>query len=156
MVIPLVLLAAACKGAAPTLTEQQTAAIADTVRQAADAYMRDIRALDFERVNGAYSADLVWAENGVLAVNRDSLTTAWRQVFATWRTVTRGEWKDIRVRVLGPDAAVITAGFDLAAQDTAGAPIGTRGVWTAVYVRTDAGWKIAYAHESYVSVASQQ
>ena len=152
MFLPLIVVAAACQRPAPTLTEQQQAAIADTIRQLADTYMQDIRAVDFDRVMAAYGPELVWAENSVLAANRDSLVTAWRAILATWREVTRAAWGGTHVKVLGPDAAVISAAFDWAGVDTVGAAMGTRGAWTAVYVRTDAGWKIAHAHESWVPV----
>lgn len=155
MILPLMLLVAtACQPAATELTEEQRAAIADTVRQLADTFFEDFRALDFDRAMAPYGSELVWAENGVLAANRDSLDTAWRGLFASTQEVTSGDWGEVHVKVLGPDAAVFTATFDWAGVDTSGAQIGNPGVWTTVWLRTDEGWKIVHGHESYPTTES--
>ncbi|NIM49961.1 MAG: DUF3225 domain-containing protein [Gemmatimonadales bacterium] len=150
MILPLMLLvAAACQPATTELTEEQRAAIADTVRQLADTFFEDFRALDFDRAMAPWASELVWAENGVLGANRDSLDTVWRGMFASIQEVTSGDWGEVHVKVLGPDAAVFSATFDWAGVDTSGAQIGTAGVWTTVWLRTDEGWKIVHGHESF-------
>jgi ketosteroid isomerase-like protein len=139
----------ACQPAATELTEEQRTAIADTVRQLADAFFEDFRALDIDGAMVPWASEFVWAENGVLGTNRDSLETTWRGLFAAIREVTSGEWGEVHITVLGPDAAVFTATFDWAGVDADGAPVGNPGVWTTVWLRTSEGWKIVQGHESY-------
>ncbi len=97
-----------------------------------------------------YASEIVWAENGVLGANRDSLATAWAGFFAAIQEVTSGDWDEVHIKVLGPAAAVFTASFDWAGIDTTGAELGGRGVWTTVWERTADGWKIVQGHESYL------
>ncbi|UCG87443.1 MAG: nuclear transport factor 2 family protein [Gemmatimonadota bacterium] len=141
---------AACQPATTEFTEEQRAAVADTVRQLADTFFDDFKALDFDRAMAPYADDLVWAESGVVGANRDSLETAWRGVFALFREVTAGEWTEVHIEVLGPDAAAFTASFDWAGVDTSGAQVGGSGAWTTVWQRTAEGWKIVQGHESYL------
>jgi len=154
MILPLMLFVVACRP--PTvevtveLTDAEKAAIADTVRQQADAFYDAFRTLDFDRAMGAFGTDLVWAENAALGANRDSMVTAWRGYFDALREVTSGDWREVHIEVLGPDAAVFSGTFDWVGVDTTGAPAGSRGAWTAVWVRTAAGWKITHGHESWV------
>ena len=141
---------AACQPATSELTEEQKAAIADTVRQLADTFFEDFRFLDFVPAMAPYAPELVWAESGVLGANRDSLANAWGGIFASIQEVTSGEWGEVHIKVLGPAAAVFTASFDWAGVDTAGAELGGSGVWTAIWERTEQGWKIVQGHESYL------
>ncbi len=143
--------AVACQPATTELTEEQKAAIADTVSQLADTFFEDFRALDFDRMMAPYGSEVVWAENGALGTNRDSLVTAWSGLIAAIQEVTSGDWGEVHVKVLGPDAAVFTATFDWAGVDSSGAQVGNPGVWTTVWLRTDEGWKIVHGHESYVT-----
>ena len=142
----------ACQPATTEFTEEQRAAVADTVRQLADTFFEDFKALDFDHAMLPYASQIVWAENGVLGTNRDSLETAWRGVFASLQEVTGGIWDEVHVEALGPDAAAFTASFDWAGLDTTGAQVGASGVWTTVWQRTAEGWKIVQGHESYQPV----
>ena len=141
---------AACQPTTTELTDEQEAAIADTVRQLADTYVGDLRALNFDRMMASYASEIVVAENGVLGANRDSLLTAWRSGFASFREVTNADWREVHVKVLGPAAAVLTGSWTSAWVDTAGVALGARGVWTGVWERGTEGWKIVYSHESYL------
>lgn len=141
---------AACQPATTEFTEEQRAAVADEVRQLADAFFEDFRTLDFEGAMAPWGSRIVWAENGVMSANADSLTDAWRGVFASVERVTSGEWGEIQIDVLGPDGAVFTGSFDWTGVDTAGATVGAAGVWTTVWVRTAEGWKIVQGHESFM------
>jgi ketosteroid isomerase-like protein len=116
----------------------------------ADTYFEDFRALDFDRLVAPFASEVVWAENGVIGANRDSLDTAWSGFFASMQEVTSGDWGEVHIKVLGPAAAVFTASFDWAGVDTAGVHLGVAGVWTTVWERTAEGWKIVQGHESFL------
>jgi ketosteroid isomerase-like protein len=69
-------------------------------------------------------------------------------MFGSFRSFA-GDWQDMQVRTLGPDAAVVTATFEAMAVDTSDTQTEFRGVWTAVFARSDEGWKIVACHESW-------
>lgn len=140
----------ACQAPGPApMTMAEREAIADTIRQLSDQFFTDFRSLDFEAAMAPYSSDIVWAEQGHLGANRDSLEAAWSGFFESIREVTSGDWEEVHVRVLGPDAAVYTASYSWAGTDLNGEPVGGPGVWTTVWVRSDQGWRIVQGHESY-------
>ena len=141
---------AGCQHATTEFTDEQRAAVADTVGQLADAFFEDFRALDFEGAMAPFKPGIVWAENGVMGTNIDSLSTAWGGFFASIQEVTSGDWAEVHIDVLGPDAAVFTATFDWAGVDTTGAEVGGSGVWTTVWERTPDGWRVVQGHESYL------
>jgi len=141
---------AACQPTTTELADAEREAIRDTITQLADAAFEAFRALDIDRFMAPYGSEFVWAENGALGTNRDSMVTAWGGVFASVREVTSGAWGDAHVNVLGPDAAVFSASFEWAGVDTAGVASALRGVWTTVWERTGDGWKIVQGHESYL------
>ncbi len=59
------------------------------------------------------------------------------------------------VRVLGPDAAVATLGFHVSFTDTTGVQTDMEGAATFVFSLLDDGWKIVYAHTSYLPPETQ-
>ena len=151
MILPLMLFALlACQPAEMELTDAERAAIRDTVTQLADEVFEAFRARDIDRFMAPYNSEFIWAENGVLSINRDSIASAWRDLFASWRDVTGGDWRDVHVGILGRDAAVFTATFDWTGVDSSGSQIGASGVWTTIWAPTDEGWKIILGHESFV------
>ena len=139
---------AACQPATTEFTDAERAAIRDTVTQLADVVFEAFRALEVDRFMAPYGSEFIWAENGVLGTNRDSLVGAWSGVFAGIQEVTSGDWGEVHVEVLGPDAAVFTAAFDWTGVDTSGVETEVAGVWTTIWTRTDEGWKIIHGHES--------
>jgi uncharacterized protein (TIGR02246 family) len=134
---------------ATQLTLAEREAISDTIRQLADQFFADFNALDFDAAMAPFSSDLVWAEQGHMGANRDSLDVAWRGVFESIQEVTSGDWTEVHIRVLGPDAAVFNGSFDWHGTGVNSEAVGGPGVWTTVWVRTDQGWQIVHGHESY-------
>ena len=61
----------ACQPATTEFTEEQRAAVAQTVEQLADAFLEDFRTLDFDGAVAPWGSEIIWAENGVLASNSD-------------------------------------------------------------------------------------
>ena len=138
----------ACQPATTEFTDADRTAIRDTVTQLADVVLEAFRALDVDGYMAPYGSEFIWAENGVLGTNRDSMVGAWSGVFAGIQELTSVDWGEVHVDVLGPDAAVFTATFDWTGVDTSGAVMEVGGVWTTIWARTDEGWKIIHGHES--------
>lgn len=147
-------LALACSPAAqPELTDDERRSIATTIEQRVkSAY--DLRAPDvlagmlslYPRRGPVYSAS-----GGAVTTTRDSLEAAVRQF---WNYVGRNmrepewEWTMMRVDVLSPTAAVMTATYRVPHLTPAGRPHVIGGAWTATFAKRDGEWVIVHEHLS--------
>ena len=142
-------------------TAPDTAAIADTLRALVE------RAYDFsrpgvvERLMSLYPerGPVVSAAAGRVTTTRDSLRS---QIEWFWNFVGQNmqdphwEWTVTHVRVLGPDAAVLTATYQVPHRTPEGRPHVVEGAWTMVFQRQDDGWRIVHEHLSDVPPNAQQ
>jgi hypothetical protein len=144
-------LASACRAGGPApLTDFQRIAIADSVRQMAAALAAGVSA----HGNRAFppvmdsAPGFAWAYNGFLPfVSWDSMERWTRsepppavpEVFA---------WDSVRVEALAPGIATFAAGYRETAADSAGRPQTEQGIFTAVAVHRESGWKFTNAHTS--------
>jgi ketosteroid isomerase-like protein len=149
-----VALPAACReadGRAPPRAER--AAIADSIARevvaATDLSRPDVVA----RMMSLYpaSGSVVSAAGGRVTTTRDSLEAGIR---AFWDNVghnmrePRWVWRTMRVDVLAPNAAVMTATYRIPHRTPAGMPHVVGGAWTAVFERRDGRWVIVHEHLS--------
>jgi ketosteroid isomerase-like protein len=125
----------------------QNAAIEDVVGRTATELLR---AKDAATVLSYFEPDATIARNGYLYPSFDAFAKDIRDSYPTIRQFNLAAWDDVRVDVFGADAAVFTATFRWASTDTAGVREDIQGVWSAVFVRHEDGWKIRQRHESFV------
>lgn len=147
-------LALACSHASqPELTDDERRSIATAIGQRVkSAY--DLGAPDvlagmlslYPRRGPVYSAS-----GGAVTTTRDSLEAAVRQF---WNYVGRNmrepkwEWTMMRVDVLSPSAAVMTATYRVPHLTPAGQPHVIGGAWTATFAKRDGEWVIVHEHLS--------
>lgn len=136
-------------------TDFDTSAIADSLRALIE------RAYDFsrpgvvERLMSLYpdNGPVVSAAAGRVTSSRDSLRA---QIVWFWDYVgqnmqqPRWEWTSSHVRVLGPDAAVLTASYRVPHRTPEGRPHVVGGAWTMVFQRQNGRWVIVQEHLSDV------
>ena len=146
--------AAACREASgrPLLREER-AAIADSIaRQVTAAY--DLSAPDVvARMMSLYptTGDVVSASAGTVVTSRDSLEA---NIRAFWQNVGRNmrdprwEWRSMRIDVLSPTSAVMTATYRIPHRTPEGVAHVVGGAWTAVFERREEGWRIVHEHLS--------
>ena len=150
----LVLVAAACARTDDRpLDREQRAAIADSIAKlVARAY--DLRAADpAAGMLSLYPAEgsVVSAVGGRVTTSRDSLAA---NIRAFWNNVGRNMrqpvwiWETMRIDVLAPDAAVMTATYRVPHLTPRGAPHEIGGAWTAVFERRGGRWVIVHEHLS--------
>jgi ketosteroid isomerase-like protein len=140
--------ALACQPALPQLTDEQRAAIRDTVEQVM-ARMADAgRALDADRIRAVYAESPVSVINGVIIEDFDARFELTRQFIGSLRTLD-GSYRNVHLEVLGSDVVVVTRNDDIAWSDTTGVEGVFHTAWTGVIRRIDGEWKIAYSHESW-------
>jgi uncharacterized protein DUF4440 len=138
-------------GASLTPAERQAiaSAIEQRVKTAYDLGAEDVLAgmlSLYPREGPVYSAS-----GGTVTTTRDSLETAVRQF---WNYVGRNmrdpkwEWTTMRVDVLSPTAAVMTATYRVPHLTPAGQPHVIGGAWTAVFAKRAGEWVIVHEHLS--------
>jgi len=148
MACALVLLTAACQ--APEMTDEQRAAIAREIMDAANDFVAGLSTLDGDSFVAPFTdaGDLVYVDAGRIYPDRDALRNAFAG-FASRQERIGGTWDPTHVVVLGPDGAAFTGVFNAEVVDTAGVPQWTNGkIWTFVFQRRDGEWTIVHAHES--------
>jgi uncharacterized protein (TIGR02246 family) len=141
----------ACQPATPELTDEQRAAIADTVN-AIHAEAWDVwRAADLDRGMEIFhdSPDLLFALEGQLIHGFASIRDAFAPTFegVASQAITIEESQSM---VLAPDVVCVTERGTFASTDTAGVtgPEATFAL-TVVYVRRSGAWKAMLGHESF-------
>ena len=138
---------------ARVLSRAERAAIADTIARTVIAAC-DLRAPDVvARLMSLYptSGSVISASGGHVTTTRDSLEanvrTFWDNVGHNMRDPT-WQWTSMRVDVLAPNAAVMTATYRIPHHTPAGAPHVVGGAWTAVFERRAGRWVIVHEHLS--------
>jgi hypothetical protein len=141
---------AACQPAGTELTEEQEAAITDTIIAITDEALAALSALDVDRANAIYGRDFAYANNGVIQTDWVSIEAQDRALYGSLQSAS-GTWGEKHVRVLGHDAAVAVMAFSASFTDTTGVQTDMEGAVTYVFALLDVGWKIISAHVSELS-----
>jgi len=146
MILPLLLLVAvACQPATMELTEEQRATVTDELTQAYTDVTDVISRFDGEAWLGYFesSGDMYFTEFGEIwswSMLADTVRAHWPGM-----QMTSFAWGDLNIQVLAPDVGIVTTTFDESFTDAEGTPMDMNGTFTAVWVRTDTGWKIVNA-----------
>src|SRR5438874_8328049 len=125
------------------------AAEARAVREAFDSLVDGIRRADAEAVMKLY-----WNSSQlVLFNNNGSVTKSWEQAHSNRQSLyakvkdVKLDVRDVRVKTLGPGAAIVTCLWEQS-QTADGQPERATGRLTLVYQKVGADWKIVHAHTS--------
>ena len=144
----LALLVTGC--ASPEMTDAQRTAIEQIVRQQGEEYLASLATLDADRLMAHFAKDdLSLMANGVHYPSYEVVSDLVRNFLSKLRD-TQGGWDQVRVYVLGPDAAVFHGTAHILHTYTDGKIINFPEVlWTALYERREGEWKMVLVHESY-------
>ncbi len=122
------------------------------VRDLLDRLIAAVRAQDGTRMASAYVLEepIEFSSHGMLMTSREALLG----IYASWDPAqsrgTFAEFRDIRLRPLGPDAVLVHALLRLARGTPAGtSPDTLSGGWTGVFERRGGRWGLAHEHESF-------
>ncbi|HEX8501874.1 MAG TPA: nuclear transport factor 2 family protein [Pyrinomonadaceae bacterium] len=134
--------------AAPRTTPAE-AAQARAVREAFDSLVDGIRRADAEAV-----AALYWNSPQLLIFNNNgTVTKTWEQARSNRESLyakvsdVKLDVRDVRVKTLGPSAAVVTCLWEQS-QTADGQPERATGRLTIVYQKVGAAWKVVHTHTS--------
>jgi hypothetical protein len=145
------LLAAACRGGGPVpLTDAQRTAITDSVRQLAAAVATGVSAHGYRGFAPAMDSapGYLWAYNGFIPFASFDSMAAWTRSEPESGTQGGFAWDSARVEALAPGIATFAAGYRETRTDSAGNPRTEKGVFTAVALHREGGWKFTNAHTS--------
>jgi hypothetical protein len=87
--------------------------------------------------------------NDKLFPSLEALAEDVRSYYDILEEVNFAEWNDIHIRVINTNAAVFTAKFHYSFTSKEKTRTDLQGIWTALYVRDEIGWKIRVRHESF-------
>lgn len=134
------------------------AAVAPAVHARFDSLAAAIRRLDVERMLEFYAADseVVRAIDAQLIPGRALVERNFREGFAAVRAIDRLTFPERHLRVLGPEAAVLTVRVEEAYTDRAGARTALRGTWTSVWQLRHGVWRIVHDAAVHVSVPAER
>jgi len=150
LVSVLAVLAACSPAATPPLTDQQRAAITDSVRQMAAGLAAEVSAHGYRGFPAAMDSapGYVWAYNGFLPFTSYDSMAAWARSGPEPSRPEVFAWDSVRVEALAPGIAHFAAGYSETVTDSAERSTTERGVITGVLVHRPDGWKFANAHTS--------
>jgi hypothetical protein len=140
---------AAC--AKPPLTEQQKAALADSIKQYVEGpFNATWEHPTAEKAMALYAPgnDILVADFGTIYAGRDAVTLLARQWWGHPGMTAHFTVSSPHVAVLNRDAAVYTAMVTGALKDSAGAETPMNFAWTGVFVRVGGEWKLQVEHSS--------
>jgi len=147
---------ASCRaGNQAELSEAQRTHVSSAVREVVDSAFAAIVRVDPPALMRTFAAgpEATFSGDGVIVAGHDSISRFFQAALATWRAVDSASLQNVRVAVLGPDAAVVTANYRERVTDKAGAVFWNAGAWTSTIARRDGQWKVVDAHASHPRVA---
>jgi hypothetical protein len=149
--VALAVLAVACQPPSPELTQEDRAAIAETLVQRFADYGATVMRLDHEGIMAFFenSDELTFAEFGEVRRSWSTLSAMVAESWPQYASVDRIEWGEIFVQVLAPTVAAVTTTFDFAGSDTTGAAVAVSGTFSSVWVEADGEWKIVNLSETF-------
>jgi len=135
----------------PPLTDQQKAALADSVKQYAEGpFTATFEHPTVEKVMALYAPgdDILVVDFGRIYAGRDAVTALGRQWWGHPGMTAHFTQSSPHVAVLDRDAAVYTAMVTGALKDSAGVETPMNFAWTGVFVRVGGEWKLQVEHSS--------
>jgi ketosteroid isomerase-like protein len=127
------------------LTTSQITRITAEVKQAATTHLH---AKDVETALSRFADDVVAASNTELYSSRDARAVAIREYYRTLKKVNHASWKDAQIQVISESVATFTARFSYGFTSVDDTVTDLTGVWTALFVLDEEGWRIRLLHES--------
>ena len=141
---------AACSSGSRTLSEADRTAIAAAVDSATLAFQAAERARDPERTIAHLAPDFSMYNDGVRS-SYDSVVVSIRATMGTLQHF-EPQWTDLVVRVLGPNAAVVSFTFRDSIVTESGDLLQFTGPTTLVWERQGTDWLIVFADADHYPV----
>lgn len=142
----------ACQRTSPaSLTEAERTAIAAAARTVVDSAFAAIVRVDAPALMRHFAGgpDATFSADGLIVPGHDSIASFFGAALSGWRSVDSASLANVRVAVLGPDAAVVTANYRERVTDTSGAQFWNAGAWTSTLALRAGEWKIVDSHASH-------
>jgi|GEM_PF-1875803 len=141
---------AACAPAGGAFDEAAREAIEASVDSATRGFHAAELAGDAERTIAYLAPDFYMYNNGVRS-DYDSVVAGIRSSFGTL-THFESEWREVAIRALGPDAALVSLVFRDSLVPATGRPMRYTGPTTLIWERSAGAWRIVFADADHYPV----
>ncbi len=131
------------------LSENQAAQIEAEVKQAA---IDHLNAKDATTALSHFADNVIAVSNVKLFPSYETLSEDVKAYYDILKEVNLAVWDEMHINIINADAALVTAKFRYSFTDTNNEKTDLQGVWTALYVRRNEGWKIQVRHESFTQL----
>jgi ketosteroid isomerase-like protein len=131
------------------LSEKQFEKIKAEVRQAA---IKHLNAKDADTALSHYTEDVIAVSNDQLYTSFEVLSEHVKSYYKILKEVNLAVWDEMHISILNTHTALITAKFRYSFTNISSEKTDLQGIWTALYVRENSGWKIRMRHESFSSL----
>jgi ketosteroid isomerase-like protein len=128
------------------LAESQIARIKAEVKRAATEHLN---AKDAAEALSHYAEDVIAVSNDKLFASFEALAEDVRAYYNILKEVNLAVWDETHINIINNDVAVFTAEFRYGFTGTDNERTDLQGIWTALFVRSNKGWKIRMRHESF-------
>jgi len=128
------------------LLESQIGRIKAEVKQAATEHLN---AKDAAEALSHYTEDVIAVSNDKLFASFEALAEDVRAYYNILKEVNLAVWDETHINIINNDVAVFTAEFRYGFTSTDNKRTDLQGIWTALFVRSNEGWKIRMRHESF-------
>jgi ketosteroid isomerase-like protein len=128
------------------MSENQIAQIKAEVKRAA---INHLNAKDAATALSHYTEDVIAVSNDKLFGTFEALAEDVRAYYNILKEVNFAVWDEMHINVINSGAVVFTAKFRYSFTNTDNERTDLQGIWTALFVRSNEGWKIQVRHESF-------
>ncbi len=135
---------AACQPATTEMTEAGKTEIEEQIRIAYADFDEAYQTDDFDRWRSHLTDDVRWGGGGSFVGTEQLVRFA--RAHMSRETEFSGETDDIHVRVLGPNAVLLTAAFHGTTVEVSGESNSERTAMTTIWIKVDGVWKIVHGH----------
>ena len=148
----LLLSQSACEARPTPARDTSSMDVAGEVGAAFDSLVAAVVRLDVPATLAAYDTSTAFfhTADGVLVRTGAANEARIRGMFPTLKAIRDAVIDSTHMVPLGPDAVVLVAAFRETLVDTAGAAIPVRGIWTTIFRRQPAGWRVVAEHVSHL------
>jgi uncharacterized protein (TIGR02246 family) len=128
------------------LSKSEIAQIKAEVKQTA---IDHLNAIDAKTALSHFTEDVIAVSNTQLFPSLEALAENVKAYYNILKEVNFADWDEMHIKAINKDSAMVIAKFRYSFTDTNDEKTNLKGVWTALYVRRNDGWKICVRHETF-------
>ena len=137
---------------AKELSEKRVADIKAKIKKTA---LNHLNSMSATSALSYYTKDATIISNGILYSSFESFAEEMKEFYSSLSKINLAAYDEMYINVITNEAALFTATFRYSFTSTENEKTDLQGVWTALYVRSNDGWKIRVRHESFAPLENK-